>query len=83
MHNHKFKLNKYTNDDNLGPMYIPGTPEDHKYTTSHFDVINKRYQRTHKQGNIDSDKQNQVIKNPYKKNYKTETLSNKKKCVVV
>ena len=67
MHNHKDKLNKDTNDDTFGPMQKSVTIEDHIFVTSYLYVINKRDQRTHKQGNIDPNKQTQGIKNPYKK----------------
>ena len=48
-------------------MQKPGRPEDRKSTTSHFYVTNKRGKRTQNQGDIDSDKQTQGIKNPHKK----------------
>ena len=54
--------------------------EDHKSMESHFNIINKFDQRTRNQGNIDSDKQTQVIKNPHKNKIKTETIGNLKKC---
>ena len=47
-------------------MQKPGTPEDHKNMTSHFNVIKKRDQRTRSKGNIYIDKHTQGIKDPYK-----------------
>ena len=67
VNNHKDKLKKDTNNDTLRPMQKPGRPEDRKSTTSHFYVTNKRGKRTQNQGDIDSDKQTQGIKNPHKK----------------
>ena len=48
-------------------MHKPRTLEYPRPVTSHLDVINKRDQSTHTQGNIDSYKQTQGINNPYKK----------------
>ena len=67
VHHHKAKLNNDINNYTLRPMQKPGRPEDRKSTTSHFYVTNKRGKRTQNQGDIDSDKQTQGIKNPHKK----------------
>ena len=67
VHEHKAKPKKDTNDYTFRYMQNPVTPEEHKSMTSHFGVIKKFDQRTQNQGNIDSDKQTQVIKNSYKK----------------
>ena len=59
VHNHKAKPKKDNINNTFRPMMKPGTPEDHKSMTSHFDVIKKRYQSTRKQGKIDSYKYTQ------------------------
>ena len=67
VHNHKAKLKSDINDDTFRTMQKPVTPENHKFMTSHFDVIKKHDQRTRKKGNIDYDKQAQGMKYTYKK----------------
>ena len=56
VHNYKAKINKDTNYDTSRPMQKPGRYEDHKYMTSHFDVIKKLGQSTRNQVNIYSEK---------------------------
>ena len=68
LHENKAKTKKDSNNDTFRPMQNPGTPEDHKYMTSHLNLTNKHDQRTNKQGNIYPNKQNKRINNPYKKN---------------
>ena len=70
VHKHKAKLKKNNNDDTFRPIQNPGTPKDHKFMTSNFDVIDKLDQRTLKQGNIYSYKQTQGINTPYKNKFK-------------
>ena len=61
-------------------MQKPGTPEYHKYTTSHFSVIKKCGKKVSKKSGVDYDKQTDSIKNPYKKNEEKLTLTNDINC---
>ena len=65
---HKDKLKKETNNDTFMRLQNPGTPEGHRPTSSHFNVINKFGQKLSKQGYIYVDKQTDSVKNSYNKN---------------
>ena len=80
MHSHKDKLKKETNNDTFRNLWKPGTPEEHRLMTSHFNAIKKCGQKVSNKGDVYYGKQTESVKNPYKKNEVTRTIRNEINC---